>query len=144
MRNGNEKRMVGKEIVGKKGLIGFESSVQDLVWEQCMRMLMTNTVDQLSDLIQCAKKILNNLITNPGQEKYSSLPFHNNNLQKHFFCYNGGPEILQGVGFYWDLINEMDGRHTKVLRLPVAYCQNPSPYISNFCACLDWLDNTFK
>eukprot|EP01031_Cornospumella_fuschlensis_P041071 gene41071-50105_t len=139
------KQVVGTDMVGRKGLLGNEDRTledDELVWIQCARLLLTLTQPELNDLCTCLKKILNNLIDHPGEEKFSTLKFSNEHLKKHLFAYNGGKEILMGVGFRSDLLIDGKGGEEKVLRLPVGYAQHPQPFVEQSRACLGWLDHT--
>eukprot|EP01031_Cornospumella_fuschlensis_P038715 gene38715-47069_t len=121
------KQVVGADMVGRKGLLGNEDRTledDELVWIQCARLLLTLTQPELNDLCTCLKKILNNLIDHPGEEKFSSLKFSNEHLKRHLFGYNGGKEILMGVGFRSDMLIDGKGGEEKMLRLPVGYAQH--------------------
>lgn len=138
-------RQIGDQVVGKKGLRGFTSpdgSVEELVWVQCARLLLTLEPEQLDDLQQCLCKILNNLLSHPGDEKYSVLKPSNAYLEKHLLCHAGGAEVLLAVGFQWAMLTNPDGSQSKVLRLPVAYAQNPQPFAEQARTCLSWLAHT--
>lgn len=125
-------------------MLGSDRTDEDdeLVWIQCARLLLTLTMPELQDLCQCLKKILQNLVSHPGEEKFSTLKFSNEYVKKHLFCYNGGKEILMGVGFRSEMVIDDKGEEEKVLGLPLVYTQNPQPFLDQSQACLGWLDNT--
>jgi hypothetical protein len=143
--------MVGSNVVGKRSLQSYNESdssrevaesVEELVWMQCARLLLTLPLDELDDLLHYLNKIFTNILSNPGDEKYSLLKSTNAHVQQHLFAHNGGVELLQAVGFAWTIFAYPDGSDCKVLRLPIAYAQNPAPFVQQVQACVRWLQST--
>lgn len=140
---------IGFHFVGKKDLRGnsvfgeaSREEVEELLWLQCARLLMSLPLSSLHDLQGCLIKILDNLIAHPGDDKFSTLKKSNASLQRHLFAYPGGPQILLALGFQWSLLNNPDGSETKVLALPVSYLQNPAPFLRQAQACRAWVVQT--
>eukprot|EP01039_Chlorochromonas_danica_P007600 gene7600-8400_t len=140
---------IGPHLVGKKDLRGdsvfgaaSREEVEELLWLQCARLLMSLPLSSLHDLEGCLIKILDNLLAHPGDEKFSTLKKSNASLQRHLFAYPGGPQILLALGFQWSLLHNPDGSEMKVLTLPVSYVQNPAPFLRQAQACRAWLAQT--
>lgn len=83
--------------------LSFNGEIDDLPWEQCLRLLMTNPISQLLTLQSYTNKILQNIITHAEEEKYLKLKFNNPTLQKNVFGVNGGLELFQSMGFKLEL-----------------------------------------
>jgi hypothetical protein len=73
--------------------------MDDLVWERCTRLLLTNKITELREFSCTLTKILTNIIDSPTNEKFLRLKLSNPTLKQKIFDINGGLDILLACGF---------------------------------------------
>jgi hypothetical protein len=133
----------------------------DLNWEQCVRLLLVNSITTLGSLQHYVNKIIANIISNPTEEKFLKLKFQNTVLQKNIFSVNGGLELLLSIGFQFELDPVNSEKYLVYPLLPMISLQKNenyqrsltpeakendelqfSEYLSRLQTCENWLNNT--
>lgn len=124
-----------------------QDSMVDLRWEQCARMLLTLSSTDICEMQSLIAKIVENIIANPEDLKYSRIKFSSKALQSKVLSKNGGHELLRAIGFATD-VSPVDAE--KYLVFPVmqlmatSIATNKPEYLDILDAGLLWLENTVQ
>lgn len=121
----------------------------DLQWEQCARMLLCLSAAEIQELHECVVKIVNNILNNPDDLKYSRLRFQNKALQSKILSKNGGLEVLLSFGFEVE-ISPADNE--KYLYYPILQLlasdgggeEDRAEVMELLTTSLEWLENTVR
>lgn len=97
--------MISEEILSKKE---WTVKIKAFLYEQlsgdpgltaCLIIKNCNTLDRAEDCIETIKKYLNNIISNPNEEKFQKIRMSNRIFSEKVANIEGAKEFMQAAGF---------------------------------------------
>jgi hypothetical protein len=111
----------------------------DRSWEKCARLLMTNDIKVLDDMLHLIRIITNNIILHPNEVKYRTLQAKKSQVKSKIIDVSGGVEYLSAVGFR-AAVDEVGSRIFQYLDCPGTEQESAKDLLIG----LEWLENTIK
>ena len=89
-------------------------------------------------------KIINNILNNPAEEKFSRLKYNNTVLQNKVIKHNGGEEILLGAGFQKEPQPTTGEMFLILPIMPLIAIHQEKELLDKLEATIQWLENTLE
>jgi hypothetical protein len=105
------------------------------IWEQCVRLLLLNSLAESNSLFEVLNRIFLAIIENPQDVKYRTLKLSNKLVNDQVLSRRGGLEILSGVGF--ENVTDSLGNKSLVLQ-----SNDLDGTIATIMATREWLQDT--
>jgi hypothetical protein len=78
---------------------GSAGCSQGSAWEKSARQLALNNIQDLQGLVDLAQKIVTNIVTHPGDERYKHLKFSNKTIATRITSPPGALDFFLASGF---------------------------------------------